>query len=124
MVIEDSLAGRSRDLRLILAHELFHFAWWRLGNRSRGEFDGLLRNEVAAGARGELGESAAVAKSAAARCGIVSSSSSWKQYTCESFCDTAAWLYAGVSAHKCFQLAARWREKRGSWFQQLPPFRV
>ena len=123
MVLEDVLAARPLDLRLILTHEIFHFAWRRLGNTRRAEFDGLLRAEQAAAARGELGESSLVAKKALSSQGVADGSC-WKHYACESFCDTGAWLFAGVTHHPCFQLAARWRTKRASWFHSLPPFQV
>ena len=56
-------------LRLILIHEVFHFVWVRLDNGSRREFARVLRKEIKAGARGELGESAAVRKATLRRKG-------------------------------------------------------
>ena len=43
----------------------------------------------------------------------------WSEYACESFCDTAAWLYAGAGEHAEFTLAARWSEARRAWFAAL-----
>jgi hypothetical protein len=40
----------------------------------------------------------------------------WREYCCESFCDTAAWLYAGVARHEEFTLAAPLRAARRKWF--------
>jgi len=58
-------------------------------------------------ARGELVESSSVKKTPACT----------PDYVCESFCDTAAWLYAGVHHSPDFTLAARWRNFRRSWFE-------
>jgi hypothetical protein len=44
-------------------------------------------------------------------------SSKWRQYICESFCDTSAWIYSGVKSHEEFTLARRWRTKRCEWFK-------
>jgi hypothetical protein len=41
----------------------------------------------------------------------------WRDYVCESFCDTAAWLYSGVRRHPEFTLAPRFRERRAAWFE-------
>jgi hypothetical protein len=40
----------------------------------------------------------------------------WREYCCESFCDTAAWLYSGVQVHSEFTLAGRYRHRRRVWF--------
>ncbi len=94
IVLESRLLRKPPSLRLILIHEIFHFAWTRLGNADRREFAALLLRELRAGARGELGESAAVYKAKLAiQCGLNSVSKLWREYVCESFCDTAAWLY-------------------------------
>ncbi len=113
IVLAAELLRDQRMLRLILVHELFHFVWPRLGNQTRAEFAALLRREVSAGARGELGESAEVKKQFRSN-----SAAAWKDYVCESFCDTAAWLFADVRDHEAFRLAARWKSRRASWFQK------
>lgn len=113
-----------RDLRLIFAHEIYHFAWWRLGSNRRAEYDSLLRAELAASARGELGESSSVAKREHVSRECPNGGNSWKQYVCESFCDTGAWLFSGVDELRNFQLAAKWRIKRASWFRSLPQMKV
>jgi hypothetical protein len=100
--------------RLILIHEIFHFVWARLGNVKRAEYALILRREFANGARGELGESAQVKKSVCASIGAPA----WRDYVCESFCDAAAFLYAGVDRHDSFTLAERWIRRRRFWFEQ------
>lgn len=124
IVLETQLAQRSQDLRLVLTHEIFHFVWWRLGNQARSEYDALIRNEVKSVARGELGESSAVAKESLRGCSPAWRYNSWRGYLSESFCDTAGWVYSGVGTHSWFQLAARWRTIRASWFAAQSRFRV
>jgi hypothetical protein len=114
IVLETSLFNNEPLLRLILVHELFHFRWPRLGNHARACYTALLEEERAASARGELGESAEVRKRLAQ-----SDRRRWKDYVCESFCDTAAWLYSGVEAHPSFRLAAHWRNRRADWFHSF-----
>ena len=41
----------------------------------------------------------------------------WRDYLCESFCDTAAWIYSGVRRHPEYTLAARHRNRRAEWFR-------
>jgi hypothetical protein len=107
IVLETELLARPRKLKLILIHEIFHFVWARLGNHRRAGFTALIQAERDARARGELGESAQAAKHG-----------DLKNYICESFCDTAAWLYSGVKNCPDFTLSARWRKKRQLWFEQ------
>lgn len=107
IVLETELLEEPQKLPLIAVHEIFHFVWARLGNEMRQSFTSLLERERQRHAGGELGESAAAKK----RTG------SWKDYVCESFCDTAAWMYAGVNKNPEFTLAAEWRNQRKAWFE-------
>jgi hypothetical protein len=102
----------------IFVHELFHFAWVRAGNGARWSFERMLREEWKAGARGELGWSAEWRKRALAVGDVRGRGRRWREYACESFCDTAAWLYAGLRTHAEFTLAPRRRERRRSWFEE------
>jgi hypothetical protein len=115
IVLEAELVRARPKLRLITVHEIFHFVWARLGNRDRAEYDRLLEAETSRRARGELGESSDRQK------GLLETGqlgdAAWKFYVCESFCDTAAWLYAGVKQHAEFTLAERWRHLRRLWFE-------
>ncbi len=101
----------------IFVHELFHFAWVRAGNEARWSFERMLREEWKAGARGELGWSAEFRKRALAAADVRGRGRRWREYACESFCDTAAWLYAGLRAHAEFTLAPHRRERRRRWFE-------
>jgi hypothetical protein len=100
----------------IFVHEVAHFIWLRLGNRERRGFEEIQRSEIAGGARGELGWSAEWRKKALRAPDIEGRTRRWREYCCESFCDTAAWLYSGTRRHAEFTLAARWRGKRRAWF--------
>ena len=102
----------------IFAHELFHFAWVRAGNRARRSFERILRDEWRQGARGELGWSAEWRKRELSAADVRARGRRWREYCCESFCDTAAWLYSGLPAHAEFTLAQRRRARRKSWFER------
>jgi hypothetical protein len=102
----------------ILAHELFHFVWLRLGNPARRDYEALVRSEIRAGARGELGWSAEWRRRALDYRDIRMRTRRWREYCCESFCDTAAWLYSGVQGHPEFTLSAGHRRARRQWFER------
>jgi hypothetical protein len=113
IVLEDELLARPDALRLILAHELLHFLWPRLSNALRAEYSQMLRHEIECRARGELGESSEVRKNAflaAGRC--------WREYICESFCDSGAWIYCNIEAQPEIRLAKRWQKIRLHWFRE------
>ncbi len=117
-MLEAELIEQPRLLQLVLIHELFHFVWVRLGNQRRERFAGLLTREYAHGARGELGESAAVKKAQLGARDYLIRSKAWRDYVCESFCDTAAWHYSVITENRRFTLGARWRKHRQQWFQE------
>jgi hypothetical protein len=107
IVLETELL-KTPDLPLILVHEIFHFVWVHLGNGRRAEYSALIAEEWQSKARGELGESAEVRKQLAPAS---------RDYICESFCDTAAWIYTSALARRHITLARRWRDRRRAWFQ-------
>lgn len=113
-----------REFPRILTHELFHFAWLRAGNSLRWSFEALVAEEWRAGARGELGWSAEWRKARLTAADLRRRSGRWREYCCESFCDTAAWLYSGVGRHEEYTLAARFRRSRAAWFHQEIESRV
>jgi hypothetical protein len=115
IVLESELRSAPQEMARIFVHELFHFAWVRLGNPRRRSFEGLLRGELAARARGELGWSAQERKFALNR---AKEGPAWRSYICESFCDTAAFLYSGYEQHEEFTLRPGWRRKRALWFDE------
>lgn len=114
IVLDTALLSRRAELRRILIHELFHFAWVRLSNAQRDAYAGAMEDELDARARGELGWSAEMRKDTLES----HSGPAWREYVCESFCDTAAWLYSGVGRHEEFTLAPRFRKRRAAWFAE------
>lgn len=100
----------------IFVHEVFHFVWVRLGNPARRSFEQLVAAELAMGVAGELGWSAEWRKLELAAADIRLRTGRWREYCCESFCDTAAWLYSGLGRHPEFTLPARFRTGRRAWF--------
>ena len=115
MVLDRALLANRRELRRIVMHELFHFAWVRMSNAVRRTYEAAIEDEFRVGARGELGWSSEMRKKKLGKhAGCV-----WREYLCESFCDTAAWLYAGVKHHEEFTLAERFRKRRAAWFEDV-----
>jgi hypothetical protein len=111
-----SLNCNASEFPRVFVHELFHFVWLRAGNGARHSFEALLAAERRAGARGELGWSAEWRKLALKAADVRARSRLWRAYCCESFCDTASWLYGGLAGHPEFTLAARFRRLRRAWF--------
>jgi hypothetical protein len=124
IVFDAGLRHDAREMSRILVHELFHFAWVRLSNEFRQSWGQLLARESAWRARGELGWSAESRKCASRSPGAVTSGRAWNEYACESFCDTAAWLFAPASEHEEFTLAPRFREIRRAWFRTMESHRA
>jgi len=118
MVIDEALAADREEFARIFVHELFHFVWLRLGNGKRRSFENVLVRELRREARGELGWSAEWRKRKLAPADWINRTRRWREYCCESFCDTAAWLYAGVRQHEEFTLEGEMRETRREWFRR------
>lgn len=117
IVLDSALRRKPRELKRILTHELFHFVWLRLGNPRRASWEAVLRDEMAGGVRGELGWSAETLKQTLARADRERRTRRWRMYMCESFCDSAAYLFAaGGRPHEEFTLPASARRARGRWF--------
>jgi hypothetical protein len=103
----------------IFVHELFHFVWLRLGNPRRHAWEAVLRRELREGARGEWGWSAEWRKRELRPSDVRARSRRWREYACESFCDTAARLYSGVRRHSEYTLEGRFGAARRAWFEKL-----
>jgi hypothetical protein len=118
IVLDSELQRRPRELRRIFLHELFHFVWWKLGNPRRLEWETVLACEIAKRVRGELGWSAEIRKKALTDRDIGERTRKWREYCCESFCDTGASNFMGRRKHAEFTLAKSHREKRERWFRR------
>jgi hypothetical protein len=116
IVLDRALLRQRREQRRILLHELFHFVWVRLGNPRRLAWESLLREEWRKGARGEAGWSAEWRKRELSARDVAARTRRWREYCCESFCDTAAAIYTGETGENT--LAARWRPGRAGWFRE------
>jgi hypothetical protein len=114
-----ALSCTRAEFSRIFVHEVAHFIWLRLGNAARLSYEEIARTEIAARARGELGWSAAWRKNALRAEDIDGRTRRWREYCCESFCDTAAWRYGGRERHPEFTLGARWRRWRQAWFEDV-----
>ncbi|MCL4401172.1 MAG: hypothetical protein M1436_00710 [Acidobacteria bacterium] len=110
------LRHNAREFARIFVHELFHFAWVRLGNPARRSWERVLAREFASGAAGELGWSAEWRKAEVTARDRVLRTRRWREYCCESFCDSAAWLFAGLRSHPEWTLEAVFRARRSRWF--------
>jgi len=119
LILLDSevLVGRG-DFERILVHEIFHFVWVRLSNRVRRDWERTLERELRGRVRGELGWSSERRKARLSMTDAKRRSSAWRLYACESFCDTAAWCFAGIGSHDEFKLGARFRRARRKWFEK------
>jgi len=119
ILLEQALLAHPDELARILVHELFHFVWVRLGNPARRSWEALLSEEIRQGVRGELGYSAEGRKRALRPADFTRRSRRWREYACESFCDTAAWRLAGARRHEEFTLARAAARRRAGWFERL-----
>ena len=118
IVLDSELKCHPVDLERILLHEIWHFAWLRLGNARRRSWEECLLEEMRLGAAGELGWSAQWRKEALRNADRRLRTRRWREYACESFCDTGAWLLGSARRHGEFTLARALRAKRRKWFQE------
>ncbi len=114
IVLDRDLAGDEHQR--VLCHELFHFVWVRLGNPRKLAWETLLAAEWHARARGEAGWSAEWRKKKLSPADVSGRTRKWREYCCESFCDTAAWLFASNESE--LTLSRKWREGRKAWFER------
>ena len=116
ILLDAAVFARRGDFERILIHEVFHFAWVRLSNQKRRAWEDMLAKELRARVAGELGWSAEWRKDALLRTDVRRRTQRWRRYACESFCDTAAWLFADLRTHEEFTLGAEPRRVRRRWF--------
>ena len=114
IVLQDELRHDRAEHSRILAHELFHFAWVRLGNTSRLNWEDLLTRECRIRVRGEAGWSAEWRKLRLSADAIANRTRAWREYCCEAFCDTGGLIHTGVDT-EC-TLAKNHLRRRLAWF--------
>jgi len=116
ILLDASVLARHGEFERILVHEIFHFAWVHLSNAARRSWEEILRAEMHRRVSGELGWSAEWRKLKLHARDARERSPAWRRYACESFCDTAAWMYAGLGKHDEFTLNTAARPPRRAWF--------
>jgi len=116
IVLDTELLSSPAELCRILAHELFHFTWLRLGNTARRSYEELIEGECRTRVPGELGWSSELRKRALTARDRRERTRRWRDYLCESFCDTAAWLAVSGRRHAEFTLPLAQRRRRRAWF--------
>jgi hypothetical protein len=122
-LLDTKVRDQPGEFERILVHEIFHFAWVRLSNQTRRSWEGVLAAELRGRVRGELGWSAEWRKNKLqsdrlGRSDMRRRTPAWRRYVCESFCDTSAWLCAGLRSHDEYTLAAGPRRVRRRWFAE------
>lgn len=118
ILLDKSVLARRGEFERILIHELFHFVWVRLSNQKRRAWEQVLAGELRDRVKGELGWSAEWRKQILTRADARLRTPTWRRYACESFCDSAAWMFAGLRAHSEFTLATASRRRRRRWFTE------
>jgi hypothetical protein len=125
IILDPDLKKRPLEHNRILLHECFHFVWVRLGNPLRRSWEDHLRQELVSGARGEAGWSAEWRKKNLSAVDVRERTRRWREYCCESFCDTAAWIHGGGNGENTLGVARR--SARLLWFEARfgdEPFRI
>lgn len=116
ILLDNELQNDPAEHSRILTHERFHFVWVRLGNPLRLDWERLLQNEANRRARGESGWSAEWRKRELTPSDLTNRTRRWREYCCESFCDTAAWILTESETE--LTLANRWCVGRKRWFSR------
>jgi hypothetical protein len=119
ILLDRAVLAERGDFERILVHELFHFAWVRLSNAIRREWETLLAAEMRSRIPGELGWSAEWRKQKLIPRDATARTPAWRRYARESFCDSAARLYSGLARHDEFTLPARAVRRRAAWFANI-----
>jgi hypothetical protein len=94
IILDAELTENPAEHERILLHELFHFTWVRSSNSLRHNWEKLLHREWNERARGEAGWSAEWRKQELKPADPDNRTRKWREYCCESFCDTLAAVHA------------------------------
>jgi hypothetical protein len=117
IILDQDLLATPRHLTRIFIHEVFHFVWSRLGNSLRASYEELLDREFERRARGELGWSAESMKTLLTDEDRLQRSKRWREYLCESFCDTGGWFFGKPGKYSERTLAPAFRKARHQWMR-------
>ena len=115
IVLDRDLKHDPRERERILLHELFHFVWVRAGNPRRLDWEDLLRAECESRARGEAGWSSEWRKRDLSPRDQATRSRRWREYCCESFCDTGSFVAGGQDGE--VTLGRKRLAARVAWFK-------
>ncbi|HUS08594.1 MAG TPA: hypothetical protein VMZ52_19975 [Bryobacteraceae bacterium] len=115
IILDEDLLATPRHLTRIFIHEVFHFVWSRAGNSVRASYQELVDREFDRRARGELGWSAESMKEALTPEDRALRSKRWREYLCESFCDTGGWVFGKPGKYSERTLAPSFRKARHDW---------
>lgn len=118
IVLDDGMLRTPRVLERIFVHEVFHFVWSRLGKPLRDSWHGVIDAEIVRCANGELGWSAESMKLTVSDEDRTTRSRRWKDYVCESFCDTAGWYFGSARRYSEMTLGTEQRAARRLWFRE------
>ena len=118
IVLDKHMLQAPRLLERIFIHEVFHFIWSRLGTPLRESFQKLIESEFDNAVPGELGWSAESMKLKLQAGDRESRSRRWKDYVCESFCDTGGWCFGTAKRYSENNLSPESRRARRAWMRQ------
>ena len=107
-----------RVLERIFIHEIFHFVWSRLGRPVRESYEELIDSEFARCIKGELGWSAESMKQNLSPEDRMLRNRRWRDYLCESFCDTAGWYFGSAKRYSEMTLSRDERAERRRWVRE------
>jgi hypothetical protein len=116
MILDPELKKNPRRHHRILVHEYLHFAWVRLGNPRRAAWEGFLKAEWDEHVGGEAGWSAEWRKQKLSAQDVAERSRRWRDYCCESFCETGALVSCGAGRE--VTLAVSRQRARVAWFRR------
>ncbi len=117
IVLDSALLRNAAERDRILAHEIFHFVWWKLPPATRGQYANIIRAERLSSVPGEMGWSAEWRKNALAPSDWFAGTRRFRDYLCESFCDSAAALIVSLKQHPEITLPAGARRARFAWLR-------
>ena len=117
-MLDEQMLRTPRVLERIFVHEVFHFVWSKLRNELRCSYEDMVIDEFENNTLGELGWSAESMKLQLTKWDRKKRTRRWKDYICESFCDTAGWLFGSARQYSEMTLGREERDARRRWFRE------